>query len=130
MIGFALLFIPFVILLVRWSAANGYVISGEYGATKSLGASWQATDGRSWSIFGAGLLLWIVLAVIAGMASGLIGGIAFAARPGELLSPMLAIAVAVSSVVSSFTNAVSLAFSIAVFHLVAPADTSVADVFE
>ena len=64
------------------------------------------------------------------MASGLIGGIAFAARPGELLSPMLAIAVAVSSVVSSFTNAVSLAFSIAVFHLVAPADTSVADVFE
>lgn len=129
-LGFLLFIIPGIILLVRWSAANGFVMNGEHGIRGSLGASWEATEGRGLSIFGAGLLMWIVLVVLAVMVSGVIGGLGFATSSDEVLSPMLAVAVAASGFLEAFTNAASLAFSIAVFHLVAPGDTSVADVFE
>jgi len=127
--GFALLIIPGIIILVRWSAANGYVLGGEHGITGSLGASWRATDGHGLSIFGAGLLLWIGLTVISWVVVGVVMGAGIATN-GAMVSPALAVAVGLSSVVSSFSNAVSFAFSIAVFHLVTPTDTSVADVFE
>ena len=45
MIGFVLLVIPALILLVRWSAANGFLLSGDKGITGALGASWEATGG-------------------------------------------------------------------------------------
>ena len=78
----------------------------------------------------AGLVLWLSLAVLTGIVSGVIGGLGLAASSGGVLSPMLAIAVAVSGFLEALTNAASFAFSIAVFHLVAPASTAVADVFE
>ncbi|MEL7728168.1 hypothetical protein AAG612_01380 [Citromicrobium bathyomarinum] len=126
MIGFVFLVIPGIIVMVRWSAANGYLLSGEHGVTGSLGASWKATDGHGLSIFGAGLLIWIGLAVL---SSGVVMGVGISGS-GNMLSPMFALAITLSSIVESFSNAVSFAFSIAVFHLLAPTDTSVADVFE
>ena len=129
MIGFVLLVIPGIIVMVRWSAANGYVLNGEHSVTESLGASWEATDGHGLSIFGAGLLMWIVLAVIGATALGIITGVGAPGAAG-LFSPMFAIWVALSGFMEAFSNAASFAFSIAVFHLVAPASTAVADVFE
>ncbi|MBD58723.1 MAG: hypothetical protein CL808_01190 [Citromicrobium sp.] len=128
MIGFVLLIIPGIILMVRWSAANGFVLTGEHGITGSLGASWEATDGHGGSIFGAGLLLWIGLAVL----SSVVLGVAMAGwgGTGGSFSPLFGVAMTISGFTEAFGNAVSFAFSIAVFHLVAPADTSVADVFE
>ncbi|GAB5347340.1 hypothetical protein [Alteriqipengyuania sp. 357] len=127
MIGFVLLIIPAVILIVRWSAANGFVLGGEHSVTEALGASWEATDGRGLSIFAAGLVLWIALAVLSSIVVAIVTGIGLA---GETMSPLLALAMAVSGFVEAFGNAVSFAFSIAVFHLVAPADTALAEVFE
>lgn len=129
MIGFVLLIIPGIILLVRWSAANGFVLTGEHSITGSLGASWEATDGRGLSIFLAGLVLWIAIALL----GGVVGGIALGAGmsgAGGMSAPLLALAVALGEIVSAFGNALSFAFSIAVFHLLAPSDTSVAEVFE
>ena len=129
MIGFVLLIIPAAILIVRWSAANGFVLGGEHSVTQALGASWEATDGHGMSIFGAGLVLWIALAVLSAVVVGVVAGVGLAGA-GAAFSPLVALAMAVSGFVEAFGNAVSFAFSIAVFHLVAPADTAVADVFE
>ncbi|MEL7680462.1 hypothetical protein AAG602_04775 [Citromicrobium bathyomarinum] len=128
MIGFVLLVIPGLILLVRWSAANGFLLSGDKGITGALGASWEATDGRGLSIFGAGLVLWIGLAVLSSIVVGIVAATGFTASGG--FSPLFGVAMTVSGLIEAFNNAASFAFSIAVFHLVAPADTSVADVFE
>lgn len=134
LIGFALLIIPGIIVLVRWSAANGYLLSGEHGITDSLGTSWRATDGRGLSIFFAGLLLWIGLSILNGIVLGIFTGTgavgAGSFAPGVFTSPLFAALMMVSGIVEAFGNAASFAFSIAVFHLVAPTDTSVADVFE
>ena len=46
MIGFVLLVIPGLILLVRWSAANGFLLSGDKGITGALGTSWVPRDSR------------------------------------------------------------------------------------
>ncbi len=46
-----LLLVPGFIMLVRWSAASGFVIGAGEGVTASLGASWNATRGHSWTIF-------------------------------------------------------------------------------
>lgn len=128
MIGFVLLIIPALILLVRWSAANGFLLSGDKGITGALGASWEATDGHGLSIFGAGLVLWIALIVLSSIVVGTVAATGLAASGG--FSPLLGVAMTVSGLIEAFNNAASFAFSIAVFHLVAPADTSVADVFE
>ncbi|MEL7719375.1 hypothetical protein AAG604_05160 [Citromicrobium bathyomarinum] len=128
MIGFVLLVIPGLILLVRWSAANGFLLSGAKGITGALGASWEATGRRGWSIFGAGLVLWIGLAVLSSIVVGIVAATGFTASGG--FSPLFGVAMTVSGLIEAFNNAASFAFSIAVFHLVAPADTSVADVFE
>ena len=129
MLGFMLLIIPGLILLVRWSASNGYILSGEHGIRGSLGASWDATSGHGWSIFGAGVILWIAMAILSSMVMGLLFGIGMGALSGSF-SPLAGLVVTLSGFVEALTNALSLAFSMAVFHLVAPADTSVADVFE
>ena len=128
MIGFVLLIIPALILLVRWSAANGFLLSGDKGITGALGASWEATDGHGLSIFGAGLVLWIALIVLSSIVVGTVAATGLAASGG--FSPLFGVAMTVSGLIEAFNNAASFAFSIAVFHLVAPADTSVADVFE
>lgn len=128
-LGFALLVIPGIIVLVRWSAANGFLLSGEHGVTGSLGASWRATDGHGLSIFGAGLLLWIGLAILSSVIAGVVMGASMTAG-GTMFSPAFALTMTLSGIIESFGHAMSFAFSIAVFHLVAPADTSVADVFE
>ena len=128
MIGFVLLVIPALILLVRWSAANGFLLSGDKGITGALGASWEATGGRGWSIFGAGLVMWIGLVVLSSIVVGIVAATGFAASGG--FSPLFGVAMTGSGLIEAFNNAASFAFSIAVFHLVAPADTSVADVFE
>ena len=129
MVGFVFLIIPGIILLVRWSAANGYVLSGDRSITGSLGASWEATDGHGLSIFGAGLLLWIALAILSSVISGVVLGTGLAVG-GSVFSPMMAAGVTLSSIVDAISNAVSFAFSIAVFHLVSPADESMAEVFD
>ena len=129
MIGFVLLIIPALILLVRWSAANGFLLSGEKGITEALGASWEATGGRGWSIFGAGAVLWIGLAVLSSIVVGMVAGAGWAGS-ADGFSLLFALTRTASGLVESCSNAASFAFSIAVFHLVTPADTSVADVFD
>ena len=119
MLGLILLIVPGLIVLVRWSAANGFLLGEGEGITDALGKSWEATRGHGWAIFFVGVVITIGLSIVG-------GAIAAAA-----LSTNFDIAIfAVSAFVDAFSNALLLALSIAVFHLVAPMDTSVSEVFE
>lgn len=68
-----LLIIPGIIVMIRWSAANGFLIGSDKAIVDSLSASWEATRGHSWPIFFAGLIVLVALAmflvVVVGLAS-------------------------------------------------------------
>jgi len=72
-LGLLLLIVPGIILLVRWSAASGYVIGAGEGITDSLTASWHATKGHGWAIFFAAIVLFLGLAVVGGVIGALFG---------------------------------------------------------
>jgi glycerophosphoryl diester phosphodiesterase family protein len=66
-VGFLLLFIPGVMLLVRWSVAVPACVLDRTGPVASLKRSAILTKGHRWKIFGMFLLLWIVSMVVAGV---------------------------------------------------------------
>lgn len=106
-VGFLLLIVPGLILMVRWSASTGYLIGGREGITDALGASWRATEGKGWSIFGAGLVLLIILAMVGGVI-GVIAG----------LIGIPAVIAIVSGLGEAFGSAVFVAFTVAIYALV------------
>ena len=118
-VGFILLIVPGIILLVRWSAASGFLLGERKGIVDSLGASWNATRGSSWPIFGAALVLIIALGVIGFLVGGAIGA------AGSNL-----VAGAAGEFVNAFASAAFIAFGIAVYLLVAGGASSVGEVFE
>ena len=132
MLGFVLLIIPGLIVLVRWSAANGMLLSRGCGITESLGESWDATKGHGFSVFLAGLVLSIAIAILTAIVAAPFALFLTQSAVLEAGSMSLAtgIAVALQSFGDAFGNSVMLALSIAVFHLVSPADEGVAEVFE
>jgi len=117
-LGFLLLIVPGLILLVRWSAASGFLIGARKGVIESLTASWEATKGHGWSIFGAGLVLVIGLSVI----GGVLGGV------GAFLGSPTGIAI-LSSFANEVGTAIFLAFAIAIFLLVHSDAGEIGEVF-
>jgi hypothetical protein len=117
-VGFVLLIVPGLILLVRWSAATGFVIGARQGAAASLRASWNATRGHGWSIFFSGAVL--LAGVLVGMAAA--GGFSDPSEAGVL-------AATVSSFVDAAGSAILTAFGIAVFLLVHSDAGELGDVF-
>lgn len=119
-LGIILLIVPGIILMVRWSAATGYLIGGRRGVTESLGASWEATKGHSWPIFFAGLVMVIAYFVAAGSLGATIG---------LTLGGMGPVVAIVTALVDSFGSVLSVAFGVAVYSLVAHDGEAVSDVF-
>ncbi|WFL77295.1 hypothetical protein P7228_15090 [Altererythrobacter arenosus] len=117
-LGFVLLIVPGLILMVRWSAASGFLIGARRGVTESLGASWEATRGYSWPIFFAGVVLLIGVVVVGGALGGAVG---FAGND-------LAIAI-VSSVAEAASSAIFLAFGIGVYLLLQDDAEEIGEVF-
>lgn len=72
-LGLLLLIVPGIILLVRWSAASGFVVGAGEGVTRSLSASWDATRGHSWAIFFAAIILFFGVALGSGLAAAIFG---------------------------------------------------------
>lgn len=79
-IGLLLIFIPGIMLAVRWSITSPIVVIERDGPTKSMGRSAELTEGHRWAIFGLfflyAVLVWasqLILATILGslgIASG------------------------------------------------------------
>ncbi|WP_108791176.1 glycerophosphoryl diester phosphodiesterase membrane domain-containing protein [Erythrobacter sp. Alg231-14] len=70
-IGFLLLIIPGIIFIVRLTPLLPIVLSQEGPSFDAFGKSWDMTDGRGWSIFGAYVILYIALLVVSGIMTGL-----------------------------------------------------------
>jgi hypothetical protein len=116
-VGLILLIVPGLILLVRWSAATGFVIGRRDGVIEALGSSWEATKGYGWSIFFAAILMFLAVAVAGGVVGGIFGIL------GEL---PLGVA---SAFVEAAAGAVFVAFGIAIFNLVADDTEQLAETF-
>lgn len=123
MIGLVLLVVPGIFVLVRWSAASGFLIGGKRGLVEALSDSWQATSGHGWAIFLAGLVLFLAMAVLSGIFGGAalgLGALEAAAGPGVL---------AAAAFVNAFTTTVFMALGIAIYLLVDSGAEEVAEVF-
>ena len=104
-IGFLLLIVPGVILMVRWSAATGFLLSGREGVIDSFKASWEATSGNGLKIFLAGLVLIIGMIVFIGVVAGIFS------LAGNVVGQI------VGALLEALTNAVLPAFGIAIYCL-------------
>lgn len=63
-LGSIALFVPGIMLLIRWSAAVPVEIMETKGVFGSMGRSAELTKGSRWSIFGLGLVVFIILILI------------------------------------------------------------------
>ena len=76
-LGLIVLIVPGIFLLVRWSAASGFLIGARQSVTGALGASWDATEGHGWAIFFSAVILFVGVvlgAALVGAVLGLAGG--------------------------------------------------------
>lgn len=116
-VGLLLLVIPGIILVVRWSAATGFVIGEQRGVFESFKASWNATKGHGWAIFFAGIVTLIVVVMIAGVIGSIFAAISLTASG------------IVGAFLEAFSNALGLAFTIAVYVLVSDNAKELEEVF-
>ena len=116
-VGLLLLVVPGIVLLVRWSAASGFVIGAGQGVTESLSSSWAATEGHGWAIFFAAVVLFVGLAV----ASAVIGAVLAVA--GASVADMA------SAFVEAASGGVFAAFGIAIYGCVHDDAREVSEVF-
>ncbi len=117
MLGMIVLIVPGVILLVRWTAATGFVMGAERSVPASFRLSWEATKGHGWSIFFAGLIL--VIGII--LAIAMIGGI--------LALASSTVSMVVSAFLEAASTAVTYAFTIAIYVLVSNEGEDLQEVF-
>jgi hypothetical protein len=116
-IGFLLLIVPGIILMVRWSAATGFLLSGREGVIDSLKASWETTRGNGLKIFLAGLVLFIGMAIAIGIVTGIFGAVSSSA--GQVVGALL----------EALVNAVLPAFGIAIYCMLENSGEKLEEVF-
>jgi hypothetical protein len=83
-IGGIFLFVPGVIIILRWSVAIPVLVMEARGLMDSLGRSAVLTKGKRWTIFLLFLIIWVLLAVIELAFVGLLGGFQGAAAVSPL----------------------------------------------
>lgn len=105
-LGLFLVIVPGIVLLVRWSAASGFVIGAGEGVTGSLSASWNATRGHGWAIFLASIIL--LVGIVA--CYGLVGAIASIPGVGGSVVDVLA------AFVEAVAGGLFAAFGIAIYN--------------
>jgi len=116
-IGLLLVIVPGIVLLVRWSAASGYVIGGGETITGSLGASWEATNGHGWSIFLAAIVLFLGILLGAGVIGALFG------LAGEQAAGVA------SAFVEAASGGIFAAFGLAIYFRVSDDAQEISEVF-
>jgi hypothetical protein len=74
--GFIALFVPGIWLVIAWSVALPVMLVEGKGGPGALGRSFRLVEGRWWATAGRFLVAYILVFVIAGVASGLISALA------------------------------------------------------
>ncbi|QUL38948.1 glycerophosphoryl diester phosphodiesterase membrane domain-containing protein [Erythrobacter sp. JK5] len=119
--GFILLVIPGFILLVRWIAVLPLVLAGDDPAMDSFGNSWEMTRGRGWSIFGAMVVLLVLLII----AAGIIGGATYLLGGDGSIGAM-----AVESLADHASAVLFAAFAVGAFRLMHDSSEELTEMFE
>lgn len=118
--GLIFLIVPGVILAVRWLIVLPLVIEGRMPAMDTFGASWEAVRGHSWSVFGAGVILLILVWIIAAVLGGstlLLGG------PNSIPGAI------VTALSESVSTVVFVAFAVGGYRLLRDDTEELAEVF-
>lgn len=63
-IGFIFIIVPGLILLTFWSVGAPAIVVEGIGPIDAFGRSWRLVRGQAWSVFGALLLIWLIVLVI------------------------------------------------------------------
>ncbi len=119
-LGLILLVIPGLILLTRWVIALPLATRQDVKAMDTFGASWDATRGRGWSIFGAALILVLAVVVVVGVGMGI---------TTALLGASSVAGAVVAGASEAITTAVFVAFSVGAYRLLRDQTDEVAEVF-
>lgn len=117
-LGFLLIIVPGIILMVRWSASAGYLMGERAGVVESLGQSWDATRDHGWSIFLAGLVLFVGFLVIVGVIGGTVTAVG--------VTPFTTV---LSGLAEALGSALSLGMGLAVYLLVSHGTGEIEEVF-
>ena len=72
--AFIALIIPGIWLAVAWSVSFPALLSEGIGPVAALGRSFRLVKGRWWPVFGALLVMYLLVAVISGILGALLGG--------------------------------------------------------
>lgn len=105
-IGFALLIIPGIYLLVRWSAAVPVLVHEQLGILASIKRSSELTKGSRWRIFGLFIIMIIAISALQ-LALGLLFLAVIPIVGNIIATALVALLSAVSSVIASIAMAVS-----------------------
>ena len=89
-VGFVLLVIPGIILAVSFAVAVPALMIEKSGPIESLGRSWRLVSGERWRIFGAGVVLILVLAVGLGVVWGIVSWVLSSLEMSGALAAYLA----------------------------------------
>lgn len=63
-IGLVLIVVPGLILLTFWSVGAPAIVVEKVGPIDAFSRSWRLVRGNAWSVFGALLLIWLIVLVI------------------------------------------------------------------
>jgi len=84
MVGFALLFVPGMMLLIMWSVVVPACVVDRTGIIGSFGRSRQLTKGHRWAIFGLVIAFYLIFIVVGLVFAALAGIPLFSRKPEDL----------------------------------------------
>ena len=122
--GFALFIIPGIVWALRWTMAVNFVIAENMRPVEAMKASWEATRGYFWTIFGAFTLIGLFIVVAGGLVGFTKGFLHAAGITSTTSVPM------VTYVLTGLTSTAMVIANIAVFVLLANRTQRIAEVFD
>ena len=120
-LGLILLIIPGIILAIRWSPLLPAVIDRSEHAIDAFGDSWAMTDGHSWTILGAAILLFLAV-LIPGGALTTFANYTFGA--GSIMASFF------QSLVDQAMTLFAAGFAVGAYRLLREDSEQIAEVFE
>jgi hypothetical protein len=106
--AFIALIIPGIWLAVAWSVSFPALLSEGIGPVEALGRSFRLVKGRWWPVFGALLVMYLLVAVISGILGALLGATLIAAVDNE------AVAAVFYTIVNTLSSLITLPLMAAV----------------
>jgi hypothetical protein len=110
--AFIALIIPGIWLAVAWSVSFPALLSEGLGPVAALGRSFKLVQGRWWPVFGALLVMYLLVAVISGILGALFGATLIAAVDSEVVAGII------YTIVNTLSSLITLPLTAAVLTVI------------